>query len=85
MRKFAVLMVCLIFPLLLASCGGTGEMDARIMTVFRVDGETVRLSSGTRRATDARVGMGLHEGYIVSSGLGSFYYISLDADLQADE
>ena len=37
-KNFAVLAL-LGFSVLIASCGGADEMDARIMSVFRVDGD----------------------------------------------
>ena len=43
-RKFLVVLAFLILPALLASCGGADgndEMDARIMSIFRVDGDGV--------------------------------------------
>ena len=55
-------------------------LDARIMSVFRVDGDAISLQSAAGVRTDARGGMGLHAGYTVSTGLNSFCYISLDAD-----
>ena len=58
----------------------SGNLDARIMSVFRVDGDTVSLQNPDGARTDARAGMGLHAGYALSTGLGSFCYISLDAD-----
>ena len=64
----------------LSLLGKSGDLDARIMSVFRVDGETVSLQNPGGARTDARAGMGLHAGYALSTGLGSFCYISLDAD-----
>ena len=60
--------------------GESRNLDARIMSVFRVDGDTVRIQNLGGARTDARAGMGLHAGYAISTGLGSFCYISLDAD-----
>ena len=73
-HKYGILSRNTIFSALLVSCGDNGELDARVMSVFRVDGETVKLSSGAGGATDARAGMGLHKGYIVSTGLGSLMF-----------
>ena len=81
MRRLLMLLACFVFSALFASCGGdSGELDARIMSVFRVDGEAVRLTRGAQGATDARSGMGIHEGYVVSTGLDSFCFIRLDTD-----
>ena len=57
-----------------------GEPRARIMSVFRVDGVAVSLRNAGGAQIDARAGMGLHAGYALSTGIGSFCYISLDAD-----
>ena len=67
MHKMVVLLASLVFAVLFASCGGSGELDARTMSVFRVDGDTVSLSDRAGIASDAREGMGLHEGYNVST------------------
>ena len=67
-------------PLPFLTRGGSGDLDARIMSVFRVDGDAVSLQRARGATTDARVGMGLHDGYAVSTGRGTFCYISLDAD-----
>ena len=66
----------LVIPLI----GRPGPLDARTMSVFRIDGDTVSLQNPGGARIDARHGMGLHAGYAVSTGLGSFCYISLDAD-----
>ena len=47
MRKMVVLLAGLVFAVLFASCGGSGDLDARTMSVFRVDGEAVSLSNRT--------------------------------------
>ena len=60
--------------------GDSGELDSRIMSVFRVEGDTVRLSRHAEGITDARAGMGLHAGYGVATGRDSFCYILLDTD-----
>ena len=62
MRKMTVFLAGLVFAVLFASCGDSGEMDARIVSVFRVDGDTVSLSNRAGVMTDARDGMSLHEG-----------------------
>ena len=48
----------------------------RIMYVFRVDGDTVSMQNLGGAWTDARAEMGLHAGYELSTGLGSFCYIN---------
>ena len=81
MYKLSIIMACIAISLFLVSCGGQdirNGMEARIMSVFRVDGEHVRLSQGRGGATDARVGMGLHEGHRVSTGQDSYCHINLD-------
>ena len=55
------------------------NLDARIMSVFRVDGDTVSMQRAGGASTDAREGVGLHAGYVVSTGIDSFCYIRLDA------
>ena len=81
MRKLSLFLACLILSVFFSSCGGdSAEPDARIMEVFRVDGGAVRLTRGAQGATDAIAGMGIHEGYVVSTGLDSFCFIRLDAD-----
>ena len=78
-KNFAVLAL-LGFSVLIASCGGADEMDARIMSIFRVDGDGVSLARATGESIGAAEGMGLHAGYAVSTGLNSFCFINLDAD-----
>ena len=60
--------------------GESRDLDARIMSVFRVDGVAVSLQNLGGIRTDVRAGMGLHAGYALSTGFDSFCYISLDAD-----
>ena len=85
-RLLAALMATLTLVLLavvLPSCSslGTGDdLDARIMSVFRVDGDRVSLTDADGAGTQARDGMRLHAGNGVSTGFDSFCYISLDAD-----
>ena len=57
----------------------SGDLDARIMSVFRVEGDLVNLTRTGGVRADAREGMGLHAGYAVATGRGSFCYITLDA------
>ena len=55
-RKILAVLVLLIFTVLIASCGGadgTDEMDARIMSIFRVDGDRVSLARATGESTGA--------------------------------
>ena len=79
MRKSAIFLAVLVFAVLFASCGDSGDLDARIMSVFRVDGDTVRMQNPDGARTEAREGTGLHAGYVVSTGIDSFCYIRLDA------
>ena len=67
-------------PMVLSLIGGSSDLDARLMSVFRVDGDDVNLQNAGGATTNARAGMGLHAGYAVSTGLGTFCYISLDTD-----
>ena len=60
--------------------GDSRDLDARIMSVFRIDGVAVSVQNMGGVRSDARAGMGLHAGYALSTGIGSFCYISLDAD-----
>ena len=83
MRKILTFVLCITFLVFFSSCGGTdgaGDLDARIMSVFRLDGDSVRVSNLAGTQTDARMNMGLHTGYAVSTGLRSFCYIRLDTD-----
>ena len=57
-----------------------GDLDARIMSVFRVDGEEVSLLNAGGARADAREGMRLHARYSVITGRSSFCHIMLDAD-----
>ena len=66
-RKIFAVLALLVFSVLIASCGGADEMDARIMSIFRVDGDGVSLARATGETTDAAEGMGLHAGYAVST------------------
>ena len=88
MRKISMFLTCFIFMLLFVSCrgpdgsvaGGAGELDARIMSVFRVDGDSVSVRNIAGAQSEGRSGMRLHAGYAVSTGLASFCYIQLDTD-----
>ena len=81
MRKLLVFLACLIFPMFFVSCGAdSGELDARIMSIFRVDGGGVSLARAAGTTIGAAEGMGLHEGYAVSTWTDSFCYIQLDTD-----
>ena len=72
---------CGIFVLALVFSGcSQSELDARIMSVFRVDGVDVRLTRAGGATSNALSGMSLHEGYAIATGFDSFCYISLDAD-----
>ena len=55
------------------------DLNARIMSVFRVEGDSVNLQQSDGARANAREGTGLHAGNIVSTGLDSFCYIRLDA------
>ena len=59
---------------------GESELNARIMSVFKVEGEAVSLQRADGAQTDVREGMGLHAGYMVSTGIDSYCYIRLDAN-----
>ena len=78
-RKILAVLALLVFSVLIASCGGAGDMDARVMSIFRVDGDGVSLARATGESIGAAEGMGLHEGYAVSTCTDSFCYIRLDA------
>ena len=79
MRKYAIFLAALVFVGLFASCGN-GGLDARNMSVFRVDGDTVIMSNHRGAAAHAMDGARLSEGYAVVTGLESFCYILLDTD-----
>ena len=57
----------------------SGELDGRIMSVFRVEGDLVSLTRTGAAWADAREGTRLHAGYALMTGRGSFCYITLDA------
>ena len=87
-RKLIGLLFCVVIASFFASCGAFGEafgigggteLDARVMSVFRVDGDDVSLWRYGDTSRSAVAGMGLHEGYVVSTWYASFCYISLDA------
>lgn len=80
MRRFFVLVACVLFLVLISSCDGFGRLNARVMSVFRVDGETVSLSNRAGLTSDAREGRRIQAGYNVSTGHDSFCYILLDTD-----
>ena len=74
--------VTLLSLLLLVSCarGSEGALDARVLSVFRLDGDAVSLQRTDGRRVEAIYGMGLHAGYAVSTGFNSFCHIRLDTD-----
>ena len=78
-RKIYAVLALLVFSVLFTSCGGANDIDARVMSIFRVDGDGVSLARATGESIGAAEGMGLHAGYAVSTWTDSFCYIRLDA------
>ena len=55
-RKNLVVLALLVFSVLIVSCAvaeDTNEMDARIMSIFRVDGDWVSLARATGESPGA--------------------------------
>ena len=72
-------LIMAIMLLIFAACGRNNYLTARVMTIFRTDGETVTMNRGDGTVS-ANAGMRLSEGNIVSTGAASFCLISLDND-----
>jgi hypothetical protein len=79
MKKIVVVFLIL----LLAACGGTEtEMptQARLMSIFAVEGETIRIARETGQEANALAGTNLFEGYALTTGAESFCFIRLDIE-----
>ena len=75
-HKAVTAMLLLVFVALTAC--GNDDIAARTMSVFRVDGNSVVMTRGTRQETAAHAGARLSEGYAILTGGNSFCYIQLD-------
>ena len=74
----AALVVCVAaFAVFWLTSGG--ELEARIMEIFSVDGPEVSLTRGVEATVAASVGARLHDGYGVFTGEDSICHIRLDA------
>ncbi|MDR1663748.1 MAG: FecR family protein [Clostridiales bacterium] len=61
--------------------------EARIVSIFKIEGEDVVMTKGTPLTFAAKEGLKLHEGYTVATGKDSYCYLSLDdnAIVQMDQ
>ena len=77
--KATIMLLVGILLIGLTACGGVEDSpEARLMSIFRVDGENVEVSR-EEATTIALAGTRLHQGYGVATGNDSFCYIQLDA------
>jgi len=80
--KIVRLSLFLLLPILLltlVSCSSeTDELSARVMSLFRVVGDEINVTRGTVQMANAQVGISLHEGHSLITGLASNAYVQLD-------
>ena len=75
----AALFVCVAVLIVFLVTRG-GELEARIMEIFSVDGPDVSLTRGAEATVAASAGARLHDGYGVLTGEDSICHIRLDTD-----
>ncbi len=78
MTKHRFLILLLIFTLALPHAVWAAGTEARSISVFRVDGDDVKMSKGSPKMFAAREGYQLNDGYTVSTGINSFCYLQMD-------
>jgi len=82
LKKYLTLPLAVIIMFSILS-GGTvtlfaAQSQARAISFFKLEGDDIKMTKGTVREFNAKVGFRLYDGYTVSTGLDSYSYFNLD-------
>ena len=84
MQKIKKVNRILLLILMLASMIGASlpvfaaDPNARVVSIFRTEGDSVDMTKGTSKQFAARAGLKLFDGYTVTTGKASYCYLQLD-------
>jgi len=68
------LILCLSLP----ATALAADSNARIISIFKIEGDDVKMTKGTKKQFDAKENVKLYDGYTISTGRNSYCYLRLD-------